>query len=39
MRLGDQYHLSYCTNTHAGESWETMFENLKNYLRFWIMAI
>ena len=25
------YHLTYCTNVHAGADWETMFANLRTY--------
>lgn len=26
------YHLTYCTNIHPGESWEAVFENLRNFI-------
>ena len=32
MKVGQQGHLSYCTNIHAGESWEATFENIKTYV-------
>ncbi|MEX2511493.1 MAG: metabolite traffic protein EboE [Cyclobacteriaceae bacterium] len=31
MRIAD-YHLTYCTNIHPGESWESTFKNLKDYI-------
>ncbi|MFT4857642.1 MAG: hypothetical protein ACI9UV_000316 [Algoriphagus sp.] len=31
MRL-DNFHLSYCSNIHPGESWAATFENLKLYI-------
>ncbi|NHE56995.1 metabolite traffic protein EboE [Cyclobacterium plantarum] len=31
MQISD-YHLTYCTNIHPGESWEATFENLKSYV-------
>lgn len=31
MHIGD-FHLSYCSNIHPGESWEETFENLKKYI-------
>jgi hypothetical protein len=31
MRLGN-FHLSYCSNIHPGESWDATFENLKRYI-------
>ena len=32
MRISKhQAHLSYCSNIHAGESWDATFENLKKY--------
>lgn len=31
MRIAD-YHLTYCTNIHPGESWEATFTNLKDYI-------
>ncbi|WP_162418241.1 metabolite traffic protein EboE [Cyclobacterium roseum] len=31
MRIAD-YHLTYCTNIHPGESWEATFTNLKDYV-------
>lgn len=29
MYLGNNYHLTYCTNIHPGESWESVFDSLK----------
>jgi hypothetical protein len=31
MLIGSNSHLSYCTNIHAGESWEAVFESVKTY--------
>lgn len=31
MKIKD-FHLSYCSNIHPGESWEATFENLKQYI-------
>lgn len=31
MRIAD-YHLTYCTNIHPGESWDATFTNLKDYV-------
>lgn len=31
MLIGSNSHLSYCTNIHAGESWEAVFESIKAY--------
>jgi len=31
MEIND-FHLSYCSNIHPGESWEATFENLKKYI-------
>lgn len=31
MLVLDKWHLTYCTNTHPGESWEEVFESLKTY--------
>ncbi len=31
MEIKD-FHLSYCSNIHPGESWEATFENLKRYI-------
>jgi len=31
MKIRD-FHLSYCSNIHAGESWEATFQNLKIYI-------
>ncbi|MDT0648092.1 metabolite traffic protein EboE [Zunongwangia sp. F260] len=28
----NEYHLTYCTNIHPGESWVETFDNLKNYI-------
>jgi len=32
MRIGNDSHLSYCTNIHPGDSWQETFLNLKKYL-------
>ncbi|MGD1894158.1 MAG: metabolite traffic protein EboE [Cyclobacteriaceae bacterium] len=32
MKLSDQYHLTYCTNIHPGESWEEVDQSLKTYV-------
>lgn len=32
MLVAGKYHLTYCTNVHAGEGWEKMFQQLKNHL-------
>ncbi|MGB5237875.1 MAG: metabolite traffic protein EboE [Flavobacteriaceae bacterium] len=32
MKFGDRFHLSYCTNIHPGQDWETTFDNLKKYV-------
>jgi hypothetical protein len=32
MDLGKVGHLTYCTNIHAGESWEEVFQSLKDYV-------
>ncbi|MGY6648588.1 metabolite traffic protein EboE [Wenyingzhuangia sp. IMCC45574] len=32
MRIGTSGHLSYCTNIHAGESWEATFKNIQKYV-------
>ena len=31
MKIND-FHLSYCSNIHAGESWDATFQNLKIYI-------
>jgi len=31
MRL-NEYHLTYCTNIHPGETWTETFNNLKQYI-------
>ena len=31
MQIAD-FHLTYCTNIHPGESWDATFENLKEYI-------
>ncbi|EPR67233.1 metabolite traffic protein EboE [Cyclobacterium qasimii] len=31
MRVAD-FHLTYCTNIHPGESWKATFDNLKEYI-------
>ncbi len=28
----DSFHITYCSNIHAGESWAEVFENLKKYI-------
>ena len=30
MKVNEHQHLTYCTNIHPGESWEEVFEQLKN---------
>ncbi|MFS4456893.1 metabolite traffic protein EboE [Maribacter sp. 2304DJ31-5] len=32
MHIAGKYQLSYCTNIHPGQDWETTFENLKRYV-------
>ncbi|MEM9829828.1 MAG: metabolite traffic protein EboE [Bacteroidota bacterium] len=32
MKLSNQYHLTYCTNIHPGESWEEVDRSLKTYV-------
>lgn len=32
MRIKDKYHLTYCTNIHAGGDWEETFTSLKQHL-------
>jgi hypothetical protein len=32
MQIADNLHLTYCTNIHAGESWEACFAQLQTYL-------
>lgn len=32
MRITDFGHLTYCTNIHPGENWQTTFESLKAYV-------
>jgi len=32
MKLKGQYHLTYCTNIHAGESWQEVFQSLQDYV-------
>ena len=32
MKLTDNSYLSYCTNVHPGESWEEVFDSLKQYV-------
>jgi hypothetical protein len=29
MKLNNNLHLTYCTNIHSGETWDTIFQNLK----------
>jgi len=31
MLIGENSHLTYCTNIHPGETWEEVFESLKKY--------
>ncbi len=30
MIIGNQYHLTYCTNIHPGQDWQTTFESIKS---------
>jgi hypothetical protein len=32
MNIGKGFHLTYCTNIHPGETWEAVWESLKQYL-------
>lgn len=32
MNIGKGFHLTYCTNIHPGESWEAVWESLRQYL-------
>ncbi len=32
MIIGNQYHLTYCTNIHPGQDWKTTFESIKSYV-------
>ena len=32
MHLSNNAHLSYCTNIHPGQSWEAVFESLKEHV-------
>lgn len=32
MRIGDRFHLTYCSNIHPGESWDEVRRNLGTYL-------
>ena len=32
MIVGNQYHLTYCTNIHPGQDWNTTFESLKTHV-------
>ncbi|MGB5318121.1 MAG: xylose isomerase, partial [Eudoraea sp.] len=32
MILDDTYHLSYCTNIHPGQDWQSTFQSLETYL-------
>lgn len=32
MKLSENYHLTYCSNIHPGESWEEVDKNLKTYI-------
>jgi len=31
MRLGDDLHLTYCTNIHSGETWEEVYASIRQY--------
>lgn len=32
MLIDDKYHLTYCTNIHPGQDWDSTFKNLREYL-------
>jgi hypothetical protein len=32
MQIKKNLHLTYCTNIHSGETWESVFQNLKKYI-------
>ncbi|WP_100615714.1 metabolite traffic protein EboE [Confluentibacter citreus] len=32
MLIKDKYHITYCSNIHPGEDWETTFSNIKKYI-------
>jgi hypothetical protein len=32
MNIGKGFHLTYCTNIHPGETWDTVWESLKQYV-------
>lgn len=32
MLIKDKYHITYCSNIHPGEGWETTFTNIKKYV-------
>jgi hypothetical protein len=32
MRINNRFHLTYCTNTHPGETWQAVWTNLQQYL-------
>ncbi len=32
MLICDQFHLTYCTNIHPGQDWETTFDHIKQYV-------
>ncbi|MEE9362172.1 MAG: metabolite traffic protein EboE [Cellulophaga sp.] len=32
MLINDKYHVTYCTNIHPGENWESTFESFKKYI-------
>ncbi|PKQ44616.1 metabolite traffic protein EboE [Confluentibacter flavum] len=32
MLIKDTYHITYCSNIHPGEDWETTFSNIKKYI-------
>ncbi|MGE5944143.1 MAG: metabolite traffic protein EboE [Flavobacteriales bacterium] len=32
MLVKDTYHITYCSNIHPGEDWETTFSNVKKYI-------
>ncbi len=32
MKINNNFHLTYCTNIHPGESWEAVAHNLRNFI-------
>ncbi|MBC31399.1 MAG: xylose isomerase [Muricauda sp.] len=32
MKVSEKFHLTYCTNIHPGEDWESIFSNLQKYI-------